>query len=303
MVPRLLEDKQLQAGNALLMGVGQVSVMLGPVLAGLIIAGSAANTSEANADLDGIALVFGLDALGFVIAVFTLVLIRLEGQSTPGAFNLTEMFRSVAEGFAAMWGDVHIRTITLVFTVFSLFWRGPYLVGIPILCEQRFEEGALAFGMIGSAFGLGALIGVVIAGAFPSPPERWYGRLILIDTGLLGASFFVYALTPTLDWALVVTAVTGLADGFITILLISWLQIRVPKAFLGRVMSVIMLFNAGLAPVSAALAGVLIRWSLSGVFIGAGAILVLLSLLGITVPLLRNFAYEKEGEAERELRV
>jgi hypothetical protein len=57
---------------------------------------------------------------------------------------------------------------------------------------------------------------------------------------------------------------------------------------LGRVMSVIMLFNIGMLPLSAAIAGGLIRLSLEGVFIGAGSIMIVIALAMISKPNLRR---------------
>ena len=181
-----------------------------------------------------------------------------------------------------------VRMVTIVFTIFSLFFRGPYLVGVPVMCNTRFEEGALAFGMIGSAFGVGSLIGLVAAGSLPRPPERYYGVLTLVDVATIGVSLLVYAVAPTVDWALAASALCGITDGYLMIILVSWLQSRVPTKLLGRVMGMIMFFNQGVSPISAAIAGALIEVSLEGMFLGAGAILMAFAVVGAFVPVVRH---------------
>jgi hypothetical protein len=57
---------------------------------------------------------------------------------------------------------------------------------------------------------------------------------------------------------------------------------RVDRALLGRVMSVLMFSAVGLVPVSYAAAGFLAKWSLKAVFITAGAVLALTSALTVT---------------------
>jgi ACR3 family arsenite efflux pump ArsB len=57
---------------------------------------------------------------------------------------------------------------------------------------------------------------------------------------------------------------------------------------LGRVMSVIMIFNMGLLPLSAAVSGALIRISLESVLLGAGCILIGLALVSSMVPKIRT---------------
>jgi MFS family permease len=289
-VPRLVVTEQLPAANALIQGISQMSVMLGPVVAGLIISLFSGGAGEDSTDLKGIGLVFLLDSVSFLVALLTLFLIRLQTdtESHP-PFTLSSVYKSVSDGFAAMWNDLPIRIMTLVFATFSLFWRGPYLVGIPVLCDTRFEDGAMAFGLISSSYGVGALIGILAAGSLPKLKEKWFGILCLFDTAILGSAFWVYAITPTVNWAVFITAFCGIVDGYLMVVLISWLQARVQTELLGRVMSMIMVFNSGLAPVSAALAGWLISISLGGVFLGAGSILVGLSLFGLCVPVVRRF--------------
>ncbi len=289
LLPRLVPTSLLPPANALLQGFSQLSVMLGPVLAGVLIAMFSTGAGD-RADLPGIALVFFLDGAGFLVAGICVWLIRIEAVCAIDSSSFGHLFNAIVEGFSHMWRDVPVRIMVLVFSIFALFFRGPYMVGIPVLCDQRLDEGALAFGMISSAFGLGALIGIVAAGSLPRPPERWYGRLLLIDLLVLGGTFFVYAGADSVWVVMVAAAAGGLLDGYMMILLISWLQARIASHLMGRVMSVIMFFNSGLAPISYGLAGALIRISLEGVFLGAGAILVALAVVGLVVPTTRSLA-------------
>ncbi len=294
-VPKVLPAELLPAGNSLLQGLGQMSQMLGPVLAGFIIAAFGDESNAEVADLFGIAVVFFIDGNGFIISLLALYMIRL-GDTGDGKerFDLKTMIASINEGFRATWDDLPLRIIVILLAIFSLFFRGPYLVGIPFLADLRFEEGALAYGLISSAFGVGALLGLVIAGSLPKFRQKYLGYLVLVDFIVLGSGFFAYALTDHVEVAMFFSALGGVSDGLLIVLLISWLQIRVPIDLLGRVMSVIMLFNAGMTPITAALAGALIRWSLDIVFIGAGSILVGLSVLGLMIPMIRQLGMGKD---------
>ena len=292
-IPKVLPTELLTAGNSLQQGLAQISQMLGPLMAGVIIAVFAAGNTDAMADLVGISVVFFIDGLGFVISLLALMMIRLpSAEDNDQAFGVSGMLASIKEGFIATWSDMPLRLIAILFAVFSLFFRGPYLVGIPILCDIRFEEGALAYGMVTSAFGVGALIGLVIAGSFPRFPDRFLGFLLLFDFAILGVGFIGYALTPHVEVAMFFSALGGITDGYMVIILVSWLQVRIPTELLGRVMSVIMLFNTGLTPLTAAVAGGLIRWSLEGVFVIAGCILIGLSILGLVIPVVRRLGMD-----------
>ena len=284
-VPKLVSDELLPSANALLQGLSQLSVMIGPAVAGMAIAYFG---KWGSGEMTGIAILFMVDALGFAVALITLGLIRVTEPRDGGEASLAGMWASLSEGFYATWRDRPVRIIALSFAAFTFFWRGPFLVGIPILADQRFESGAMAFGMIGSAFGVGALVGLILAGSLPRLSVRWFGALIILDMSIFGASLLVYALTPSLAAALVVTAVSGLVDSYLVVTLISWLQSRVANALLGRVMSMMMLFTNGLAPVSAALAGALIRFSAEGVLAACGTILMVMTVVFSFTPFVRN---------------
>ncbi|MGZ6270145.1 MAG: hypothetical protein ACXWMU_06215, partial [Candidatus Limnocylindrales bacterium] len=67
----------------------------------------------------------------------------------------------------------------------------------------------------------------------------------------------------------------------VNVLLISWLQVRVEEAMLGRVMSLVMLAGVGLAPISLAVAGLLVATSVGALFLGAGGIVLAAAVFGI----------------------
>lgn len=290
-LPRVLPSNSLQSGNALMQGMGQLSMMMSPALAGLIITMFAHPGSASTADLPGIAVVFGIDGAGYIVSSLALILIVLAptaAETSRQPFNAASIVQSIVMGVTTIWHDIPVRLVTAAFTLFSLFFRGPYVVGIPVLCNARFPEGALAYGMIGSAFGVGSLIGLVLAGMLPRPPLRLYGPLLLLDFCIIGMGFLVYAFTPNVGWAMLASGLGGVTDGYIGILLISWLQMHVETDVLGRVMGMIMFFNNGVTPVSAAIAGALMSISLTGVFVGTGSILVGLTLLGALIPSIRT---------------
>ena len=283
-LPQLLPTELLPPGNSLLQGAGQASLMLGPILAGLII-----SLVGDGQSLKGIAAVFFLDVAGFIISLITLSLITPSGvKQQPVEISVKSVFTSLAEGLSAVWHDMPVRIMTIVLAVFTLFFRGPYLVGIPVLADARFDEGALAFGMIMSSFGVGALVGIIVAGSIALPKDHWLGRILLLDFLVLGSTFVVYGTASNIELAMLVTAIAGFFDGYVIVILISWLQARVPETLIGRVMSVVMFCNNGLAPVSAAAAGWLLTISVAWTFLGTGLLLVALCCIGMAVPVIRQ---------------
>lgn len=292
-LPKMLKDEDLPAGNALQQGLGQISQMIGPVLGGFIIAAFADPDQYEIADLFGIAIVFYIDAIALAVSFIAIAMINMSVKPASDDLSIASALASLKAGLKATWDDTPIRMMALIFAFFSIFFRGPYLVGIPVLADARFVEGALSFGLIGSAFGVGALIGMVIAGSSRPPPEHRLGLLIIVDIMVLGGSFFAYALAQNIETMMLFSGVSGLTDGYMSVIIITFIQRRVTGDLLGRVMSVIMMFNMGLLPLSAAVAGALIRWSLEGVFLGAGAAMMLTTVFLLSQRNLRQLGLSK----------
>jgi len=84
-------------------------------------------------------------------------------------------------------------------------------------------------------------------------------------------------------------AAVGALAGMVQIALFTWVQRRVPQAYMGRTMSLLIFTFMGLSPVVASAAGVLMRYvGLGPLFVGAGFTLSAVALLCLTRPALRG---------------
>ena len=145
-LPRLLESDQLEGGNALMMGVDQLAQFAGPALAGTLIAvvGVTQFAGHQAGSLTGVGIAFAVDALSFAVSAATLVLIR----SLPalGAGAGSRPLAAVAEGLRFTLSRPAFRWLVALVAAVNLLLVGPLLVGIPVLAQARFAEGAAAFG-------------------------------------------------------------------------------------------------------------------------------------------------------------
>jgi hypothetical protein len=67
----------------------------------------------------------------------------------------------------------------------------------------------------------------------------------------------------------------GVGNGYIGLVLFTWIQQSTPREMLGRVMSMSSLAGMGLVPISQAVSGAVIKWNLTGLFTISGSLLVL----------------------------
>ncbi len=96
------------------------------------------------------------------------------------------------------------------------------------------------------------------------------------------------------DFALML--LLGLGNGYVTLILFTWIQTSTPKAILGRIMSLLMLSSAGLLPVSQAISGAVCSWNLTLLFVSAGGLIVLVTIWTAFQPALINFSKSLSAE-------
>ncbi len=290
-VPMLVGNEDLQAGNSIMMSATQLIGFVGPTVAGILIGRYASSFL-------GIGLAFGIDSVSFAISAACLWLMRGGRRiSSANAAPREAVGASILVGMKYLWHDQALRLMFLVLAGMNLLFTGPLMVGIPVLASQRLPEGATAFGLLMSAFAGGNLIGYLLAGALPRPSGETM-RLFVVGvlTGfalVLGGYGFIRS--TWVDFGL--TLALGVANGYLAILLITWMQARAPKEMLGRIMSIIMLAGTGLVPISQAVAGAVSKGSLTLLFASAGVLELLLTIWVVFQPGLKAFS---EGLAASE---
>jgi len=305
-VARLVRPERLPAANALLQGTGQLMSTVGPAVAGIAVA------------LIGIGAAFAIDAASFAVAAAALWLIRplsvpLPGQTgtsvapdlvaatgegateAPGADSVANtratrppVLAALAEGTRAVLGDPALRALVILSTAFNLAFTGPVAVGVPWLVRTRFEGDASMLGLLLAAFGAGSVVGTVLVGSLPRP--RTLGSLVLGLAAGLGIGLAAIGLAP---WqaSLVILALQGAAIGYVDVSIISWTQARTEPHLLGRTMSFLMLGSVVAAPLSLALAGLLVDASATAMFVLAGGLVLAVCMAGLASGLSRRMTW------------
>jgi MFS family permease len=284
MVPRLVRGDDLQAGNSVIMGLTQLAGFVGPAAAGILIGRFASSIA-------GAAAAFAADAATFAVSAATLVL--MTGLTPPAPDTEAEtILTATLAGVRHLGRDQVLRAVFAILLAVNLLLTGPLMVGIPLLAHQRLPEGATAFGVLMAAFALGNLAGYAVAAGLPRPGGR---SMRLIIVGLVAAFGIGIGAVGVLDstWIdAVVLGLLGLGNGFMAVILITWMQSRTPPAMIGRMMSLMMLATTGLVPLSAGLAGVVSRHSLTAVFVAPGALVLTFGLGLALLPALRLLGSE-----------
>ncbi len=272
-VPMLIEEQDLQAGNSIMMGITQLAGFVGPTLAGILIGRfSSANT--------GVGFAFAFDAFTFIVSAITLQLIRARKQTelAKAAPVKESVWASIKTGIQYVWTEKALRIIFVIMIAINFLLIGPIMVGIPVLANQRLPEGATAFGLLMSAFAGGSFLGYMLAGSLRRPngaSMRWIIILLIAAFGCVIGSLGFIPYT-WIDFGLLL--LLGLGNGYFAIILITWIQTRTPKEMLGRMMALLMLSSTGLFPISQAIAGVISKWNLTMLFALPGILVLLMAI-------------------------
>ena len=140
-VAQLVVTEELEPANALAQGSAQVTALVGPAPAGLLIAGA------------GTAMAFVADALSFLVAAASLWIMNDDArdQHAPIARARMGFLSGIREGITYVWKDPVIRAVVLISAALNLTFTGPFQVGAPALAHARFPQGPVALGAMLSA--------------------------------------------------------------------------------------------------------------------------------------------------------
>ncbi len=277
LVPRLVPADRLASANAVLQGAFQLMGTAGPAVAGLAIA------------VIGIGAVFVLDAVSFALAAYALWLVRSGSRldpSAPGepasvasAAQSPSIRSSLADGARVVLGDPIMRSIVVLSIAVNVAFTGPIVVGLPWLVVVRSGGDALSLGLLLAVFSAGVFGGVLIAGSMARP--RRFGSVVLGLVLVMGIGLGAIGLASTVPLAALTLLLIGLSVGYVNVVIIAWVQARTDPHVLGRTMSFLMFGSVVAAPISLALAAVLVDHHATVMFLGAGALVVASGLLAL----------------------
>ncbi len=272
-VPLIVPEEDLQTGNSITQGSSSLIGFIGPALAGGLIA------SFADEKV-GMGMAIGIDAMTFVVSVITLwkmhsgeIVRRSNVKSQP-----VKLFKSIKDGFGYMLKDPVLRMMLFLIALANLCFTGPLLVGIPYLADTRFTGGAATYEIILSGFAGGNLLGIILSGILPKLTKRIVRGIMIAMFAAFGLGIFGMSWISNVWIATADLFILGALEGYLFLLMITSLQRTTPKVLLGRLMSMILLANLCMTPLSQSLSGLAMRWSVVSVFATAGLIMIVTSM-------------------------
>lgn len=230
LVPELVGKERLASAIALNSGIFNAARVIGPGLAGILIAW---------AGIGGAFIANGLSYIAVLIALYFVNITDL-----PDAGRLHPLL-AIKEGIAYSSSHPVIRVLLLFVGVVSIFgWS--YTTIMPVIARETFGLDAQGLGYLYAATGLGALLATYLVGRFGT---RISPLLFIIGGNTLFAtSLFLFSLTTHFTLALVLLFLMGFGLLSQSSMMNTMVQGMVKPEFRGRVMSIYILMFLGMAP-------------------------------------------------------
>lgn len=270
MLPRAVAPGRLQAANGMMMAIRQLTMLAGPLLAGLLFA-LAGDGSKGVHHMRGLALAFGFDCLSFAVSAWTLAMVKpLPLPAGQPDAHKQALLRAVGAALLMVWRDTLLRTCLVYWGLCACVVGGVMQVALPLLASNRLH-GASALGLLMGVHGAGALAGMALSGMLGRRRLGSLGLTLLCVDGAAGLLLAPLGLVTASWQGMLVLGAIGVLGGFVQVAVFTWIQQRVPQSMLGRMMSIFMFIFMGLTPLAAAVVGWLASWlALSTLFAGAG---------------------------------
>lgn len=215
----------------------------GPALAGVLVA------------FLGEGWCFFMNGVSYVAVIAGLLAMRFPPAEAPAAAQDSQSQAArLLEGFRMIRQARPIAALLLLLGLLSLL-GAPYQVLMPIFAAEVFHGGSKVFGLLSSTSGLGALAGAVTLAV--RPHFHGLGRWIAATALLFGLALVCFAGSRTLGLSLPLLFLAGGAYMVEMAATNTLIQMMVPDAFRGRVMSIYAMMFLGMAPLGGLLAGLL----------------------------------------------
>ncbi|MCH8621633.1 MFS transporter [Undibacterium sp. TS12] len=294
MLPRVMQPAQLQAANGIMLGLRQLTMFIGPVLAGVLISVFGSQHQGIVSDAKGLAAAFFFDCFTYAFSAWTLSQVVMNDKASPaGASSATgtaPIWQSLAEGLRYCWNEKQLRSCFIYWSAIAFFIMGPVQIALPVMANQLSND-ASALGLLAGAHGAGTLLGMAWSGMKPGLRFGNLGSTMLLIDFIIGVLFIPMGLIQASWQGACILLVVGTLGGFLHVAVFTWIQKQVPLNMIGRAMSMFMFIFMGIGPVSAALTGWLLRSiSIQQLFMASGSLLLLIVLMATQVRTMREVA-------------
>ena len=228
LIPAMVPREELPQAFALLNPSRELAVLLGPALAGLLIAAH------------GPGLMYAVDAATYAVLVVVLGFIRTP-RLVPEA-RRRSVWRDIVDGAAFVKGRPVVWLMMSLDLSATLF--GAYRVVLPALALTVLHAGPTGYGLLSAAPSAGALIATYPVFRVMARSTS-LGRIVLAASAGYGLATLALAQSPGLTLALAAGLLIGAFDALATTIRQAAVQLETPDTMRGRVSAIYQMASRG----------------------------------------------------------
>ncbi|MBB6453363.1 MFS family permease [Salirhabdus euzebyi] len=280
-IPLIAGKEQLSKANSLNQFTNRMSNIVGPAMAGVLIA------------VTDIWLLLLLNGLSFIISAISECFIKIpDVEVSKDKKKFKEQF---FEGLQYVRKVKELMALIFVGGVIINFFLAPLTVFITVICNQILEVGSEGFGLVEACISVGALVGSVFS--FFNIIKNQI-KLGIIGLVLEGVALLVGGIFLSFPSMIIFAILLGLGVSMASIGITTMLQLLVPENMMGRVGSILSSLSTITVPIGILVGSYVINvYSIELIFIVSGVI-VLLSGLTLVVPFASEFKRKPEVAVE-----
>ena len=231
LVPTLVPREDLPNAISLNTIMQQTAQVLGPALAGVVIASAS------------VAWAYTLNAFSFLAVIAALVMMRnVPGRPEQANANADVSWRAALEGLRFVFRAPLIRS-TMLLDFFATFFSSATAL-LPIFAQDILKVGPTGYGYLYAAPAVGAMMMSAALVVLTSRIER-RGPILLWAVALYGAATVGFGFSRTFWLTFGFLALTGAADTVSMVLRNIIRQLETPDRLRGRMIGVNMVFFIG----------------------------------------------------------
>lgn len=251
----------------------QTATMLGPAVAGLLIAGY------------GVESVYLFNGLSFLIFIASILGIKksLNVEHSDVEFNL----KSIMEGIKFVV-KTPILYSTMILDFLATFF-GTANILMPVFAKEVLHVGPQGLGLLYSAPAAGGVLAGILMASIPK--IRNQGKIILVSVILYGAAIVGFGLSKVFVISLAFLVVMGFGDMVSTIIRNTIRQMVTPDYLRGRMVSIMRMFFQGGPQLGEIEAGLLAKaiGAPATVVIGGVGVVLITFFIALKNKSLRNY--------------
>jgi predicted MFS family arabinose efflux permease len=248
--------------NAALNAAFSLTFVLGPGLAGLVVARAGGPTALL------------IDAGTFFVGGAMLIDLQPKIEEVSGA--------GVRARLRAAWAHIHevtaLRTLLIVEAIALIFFAADASIEVPY-AKATLHAGDRGYGLLLTVWGIGAAVGSL---AFARAVRRPVGVMLCAGTLAVGLAYVGFSVAPSLALAAVAGFVGGAGNGVQWASMLSAVQQLTPANLQGRMMGAVEGINAFFPGLGLALGGLLVAVSSTRtafLVVGLGAVAMTIAFI------------------------